>query len=200
MKRRFKLADGTIGMFDTDTGEFTPGESAPTEASGETKFPMPGYENVPPEPGLKHEDPIGDMIVGNAVAGGLPKLLEAAGAGLSQAGANATTRLASRTAEEEAARLAERAAPKPQVSPVRKLGNVVEHAVDLHHPLRPIVNGAVRMAETPFDRLMASAPVARAASLGQSGIPGTQPGAYLLYLLGHGLSPDENTEVSGDGK
>lgn len=194
MKRKFKLADGTVGMLDTDTGDFTPGESAAAEASGETKFPLPGYENVPPEPGLKREDPIGDMIVGNAVAGGLPRLLEAAGAGLSRAGANATTRLATRATEEEAARLAVReGATATPASPIRRAADAVGHMIDLHHPARPLANAAANMAEGPVDRLLASSPVARTASrmTSMSRVPGLQPGAYLMYLLGHGLGEED---------
>lgn len=204
MKRRFRLKDGTVGMLDTDTGDFTPGETAhvqPEQAGGQPQFPMPGYENVPAEPGLTREDPIGDVIVGNAVAGGLPKLIEAAGARLGAAGANATTRLATRTAEEEAARVANASSPKAPVSPVRKIGDALGRAVDLHHPLKPAMSAVARMAETPLDRLFASPTIAKAASMAQSGIPGTRPGAYLLYLLGHGLSDDAPAEQQeGAGK
>ena len=195
MKRKFKTSDGVVGMLDTDTGDFTPDTQAAPEGE-RPQFPMPGYENTPPEKGLIHEDPIGDVLVGNAVAGGLPKLLEAAGAGLSRAGASATTRLAAKTAEEEAARIAAAgAAPKVPVSPVRKVANLVEKAVDLHRPLKPIGDAAARVAEGPVDRMIASPMLSNAASAASRAGSGSSllgdvapPGAGLLYLLGHPMS------------
>ena len=197
MKRKFKLADGTVGMLDTDTGDFEPEGSASKEGGEEPQFPMKGYENVPPEKGLVHEDPIGDMLVGNAVAGGLPKLLEAAGGAVGRAGATATTRLATKTAEEEAARLAAKAAPKIPESPIRKLGNVVEKAVDLHHPLKPVVNGAAHLLEGPIDRRLASPALNRAAGAMTAWAPASKPAAWLAYLMGHGLSDEDTTPNGG---
>lgn len=192
MKRRFKLADGTVGSLDTESGDFTPDTAAPVSASpdgGDDRFaadtPEAAHWRDHPEPGLVHEDPIGDVIVGNAVAGGLPKLVEAGGSWLAKAGANATTRLAAGAAEREAAKAAQAGASAVTKSPVRKLGDLVEKAVDLHHPLKPATDLAVNLAEGPVDRALASPAVARAASTATRVAPSARGLAWFLDALGH---------------
>lgn len=190
MKRRFKLADGTIGALDTDSGEFTPDAPAPPPPEGGNDGPLANtpeaaYLREHPAPGLEQEDPIGDVLVGNAVAGGLPKLLEAAGSGLARAGANATTRLATRTAEKEAANAAQAGATVVTRGPVRKLGDLIEKAVDLHHPLKPATDLAVKLSEGPVDRALASPALARTASAMTRVAPSAGGLGWLLDALGH---------------
>lgn len=196
MKRRFKLADGTVGSLDTDSGEFTadaaPPSAAPPDGANDAPLgnsPEAAYLREHPAPGLEHEDPIGNVIVGNAVAGGLPKLLEAAGSGLARAGANATTRLATRAAEKEAANAAQTGVQAVTKSPVRKIGDLVEKAIDLHHPLKPATDLAVRLAEGPVDRALASPAVARAAATATRAAPASSGFGWLLDALGHSGAP-----------
>lgn len=147
--------------------------------------PEGAYWRDHPEAPLEHEDPIGDVIVGNAVAGGLPKLIEAAGSGLARVGANATARLAARTMEQEAANAAQAGASSATKSPVRRLGDLVEKAVDLHHPLKPVTDLAVNLTEGPVDRALASPATARVASAATRVAPHTGGLAWLLDALGH---------------
>lgn len=189
MKRRFKLADGTVGSLETDTGVFTPDASpdgaAQDDSVAKPHFPLPGYEDVPSEKPLINEDPIGDVIVGNAVAGGLPKVVREVGGALGKAGANAITRLAARAVEQEAAHAAASVAPEVPASPVSKLGDLVSKAIDLHHPLKPATNLVTKVAEAPVDRALASPATARVAAAASGAGAGTKGAGWLMYLLGH---------------
>jgi hypothetical protein len=181
VKKTFKLADGTVGTLDTDTGDFTPNPEGTNDAPL-ANSPEARQLAEHPAPGLEHEDPIGDVIVGNAVAGGLPKLLGAVGKRMASAGANATTRLATRAVEKAAEAAAPEAVP---ASPLHAVGEF------LHAPVKNAVNAGVRAAEAPLDRVLASPATARAAKAAAVAAGAGAPGGlmYFLHLLGQSGEP-----------
>lgn len=137
------------------------------------KFPMPGYENVPPEPGLVPEYPVESAIISSAaapmVAAGLGKLGGAIGSKLGEANTNAIARIAARTAA--ASEAAARAGSEVPAVPASTISKVV-HAVS--HPVQALAHAAGKAAEPVVDRRLASPLVAKIAAAAKAGNPVAQ--------------------------